>query len=217
MTTIISAMPDPEEPEGGAGLELSGQAVHASRRERLPRMRNSKTFSFRVADCRGYVTVGEYDDGRPGEIFMRLAKRSTTVAGILDALGIAVSMGLQRGISLRDYVEAYLGLRFEPAGITDDPEIRFASSVVDYLFRRLAMEYLSAEDRAELGILTVAERLRPVPDSPLDTLPAPPTEGDWSQLRPDPNAPYCYVCGVVMQRAGACFVCTGCGTTSGCS
>ncbi|MGH9264872.1 MAG: vitamin B12-dependent ribonucleotide reductase [Acidimicrobiales bacterium] len=197
-------------------------------RERLPRMRNSKTFSFRVADCHGYVTVGEYDDGRPGEIFLRVAKQGSTLAGIMDAFAISVSHGLQYGVPLRAFVDMYTNMRFEPAGITDDAEIRFASSLVDYIFRRLAVEYLSQEERAELGILTVEERMQP-------TLPgveeqATPTS-TGSEVVPDPapplstvanspaasDAPYCYVCGVVMQRAGACFVCTGCGTTSGCS
>jgi ribonucleoside-diphosphate reductase alpha chain len=194
-------------------------------RERLPRMRNSKTFSFRVADCHGYVTVGEYDDGRPGEIFLRVAKQGSTLAGIMDAFAISVSHGLQYGVPLRAFVDMYTNMRFEPAGITDDAEIRFASSLVDYIFRRLAVEYLSAEERADLGILTVEERMQP-------TLPgveeqATPTS-TGSEVVPDPapvgaaspaasDAPYCYVCGVVMQRAGACFVCSGCGTTSGCS
>jgi len=200
-------------------------------RERLPRMRASKTFSFRVADCHGYVTVGEYDDGRPGEIFLRVAKQGSTLAGIMDAFAISVSHGLQYGVPLRAFVDMYTNMRFEPAGITDDAEIRFASSLVDYIFRRLAVQYLSAEERADLGILTVDERMQP-------TLPgveehATPTS-TGSEVVPDPaprvapavqlanspaasDAPYCYVCGVVMQRAGACFVCGGCGTTSGCS
>jgi ribonucleoside-diphosphate reductase alpha chain len=198
-------------------------------RERLPRMRNSKTFSFRVADCHGYVTVGEYDDGRPGEIFLRVAKQGSTLAGIMDAFAISVSHGLQYGVPLRAFVDMYTNMRFEPAGITDDAEIRFASSLVDYIFRRLAVEYLPPDERAELGILTVGERMQPtlpgveeyatpsstgtevVPD------PAPVPAGDLTAMPAASDAPYCYQCGVVMQRAGACFVCTGCGTTSGCS
>jgi ribonucleoside-diphosphate reductase alpha chain len=197
-------------------------------RERLPRMRNSKTFSFRVADCHGYVTVGEYDDGRPGEIFLRVAKQGSTLAGIMDAFAISVSHGLQYGVPLRAFVDMYTNMRFEPAGITDDAEIRFASSLVDYIFRRLAVEYLSPEDRAELGILTVEERMQPTLPG-VEEFATPSSTG--TEVVPDPasrhaelsngpaasDAPYCYQCGVVMQRAGACFVCTGCGTTSGCS
>ena len=200
-------------------------------RERLPRMRDSKTFSFRVADCHGYVTVGQYDDGRPGEIFLRVAKQGSTLAGIMDAFAISVSHGLQYGVPLKAFVDMYTNMRFEPAGITDDAEIRFASSLVDYIFRRLAVEYLPAEERAELGILTVDERMQPtLPGVEEQSVPT----STGSEVVPDPaahqapaaqltmspaasDAPYCYVCGVVMQRAGACFVCSGCGTTSGCS
>ncbi len=200
-------------------------------RERLPRMRDSKTFSFRVADCHGYVTVGQYDDGRPGEIFLRVAKQGSTLAGIMDAFAISVSHGLQYGVPLRAFVDMYTNMRFEPAGITDDAEIRFASSLVDYIFRRLAVEYLTAEERADLGILTVEERMQPTLPG-VEEQSTPTSTG--SDIVPDPavhhavgtqvanspaasDAPYCYVCGVVMQRAGACFVCSGCGTTSGCS
>src|SRR5690606_4457142 len=116
--------------------------------------RRSRTFEFRVADCKGFVTIGEYDDGRPGEIFVRVSKQGSTLAGIMDAFAISLSHGLQYGVPLRAFVEAFVGMRFEPAGITDDPDIRIASSLIDYLFRRLAVEYLPASERAELNILT---------------------------------------------------------------
>src|SRR5207253_10414562 len=127
-------------------------------RQKLPKKRASKTFSFRVADCHGYVTVGEFEDGRPGELFLRVAKQGSTLAGILDAFGISVSPGLQYGVPLRAFVDMFTNMRFEPAGITDDPEIRFAHSLVDYIFRRMAVEYLSYEERVDMGILTVGER-----------------------------------------------------------
>jgi ribonucleoside-diphosphate reductase alpha chain len=130
-------------------------------REKLPRNRTSRTFEFRVADCKGFVTVGEYADGRPGEIFIRISKMGSTLAGIMDAFAISVSYGLQYGVPLRAYVETLANYRFEPAGMTDDPDIRFASSLVDYIFRRLAIDYLSAEERAELNILSVGERTQP--------------------------------------------------------
>ncbi|MGH8975018.1 MAG: LAGLIDADG family homing endonuclease, partial [Acidimicrobiia bacterium] len=130
-------------------------------RRKLPRKRASKTFSFRVADCHGYATVGEYDDGRPGEIFLKVAKQGSTMAGIMDAFAISVSHGLQYGVPLKAFVEMFINMRFEPAGITDDPEIRLAASLVDYIFRRLAVEYLPYEDRVDLGILTVGERTQP--------------------------------------------------------
>jgi ribonucleoside-diphosphate reductase alpha chain len=137
------------------------KVVHQPIRERLPRTRSSRTFEFRVADCKGFVTVGQYEDGRPGEIFVKVSKQGSTLAGIMDAFAIAISHGLQYGVPLRSYVEAFTGMRFEPAGMTDDPDIRIANSLMDYLFRRLAIMYLSTEERAELNIFTTAERMQP--------------------------------------------------------
>ena len=97
-------------------------------RQKLPRNRTSRTFEFRVADCKGFVTVGEYEDGRPGEIFIRISKQGSTLAGIMDAFAISISYGLQYGVPLRAYVETFTNMRFEPAGMTDDPDIRFATS-----------------------------------------------------------------------------------------
>ena len=130
-------------------------------RERLPRKRKSRTFSFRVADCEGYVTVGEYEDGRPGEVFIKVSKQGSTLAGIMDAFSIAVSMGLQHGVPLATFVRKFANMKFEPAGITDDSELRIATSLIDYIARRLALDYLSVEDRSELGILSTQERTQP--------------------------------------------------------
>ena len=208
-------------------------------RRRLPRSRMSRTFEFRVADCKGFVTVGEYEDGRPGEVFVRVSKQGSTMAGIMDAFAISLSHGLQYGVPLRAFVDAFTGMRFEPAGMTDDPDLRIATSLIDYLFRRLAVEYLSLEERAELNILTTSERTQPtlpgVEESATETrqgndVPAdPPTVPSASQfaaqlslanvpsIRPAADAPLCMQCGVAMQRAGSCYVCTDCGATSGCS
>ena len=128
--------------------------VHKPFRQKLPRTRRAKTFEFRVADCKGFVTVGEYDSGRPGEIFITVSKQGSTLAGIMDAFAKSISYGLQYGVPFRGYVEAFVNMRFEPAGMTDDPDMRFAGSIMDYLFRRLALEYLTYEERAELGIFT---------------------------------------------------------------
>ena len=206
-------------------------------RERLPRKRNSKTFSFRVADCEGYVTVGEYEDGRPGEVFIKVSKQGSTLAGIMDAFSISISLGLQHGVPLATFVRKYANMKFEPAGITDDPELRIATSLVDYIFRRLALDYLSVEERAELGILSTQERTQPTlpgveemstpsvgpgrrrararerPRWPGGRQPAPPALARAEQL----DAPLCYSCGNTMQRAGSCYVCGSCGSTSGCS
>jgi ribonucleoside-diphosphate reductase alpha chain len=207
-------------------------------RERLPRRRNSKTFAFRVADCEGYVTVGEYEDGRPGEVFINVSKQGSTLAGIMDAFSISLSLGLQHQVPLATYVRKYTNMKFEPAGITDDAELRIATSLVDYIFRRIALDYLTLEERTELGILSTAERTQPTlpgveematpssliddnfgtPDGPLE-MPAAPTHGGVQPLAraEQRDAPYCYSCGNAMQRAGSCYVCGSCGTTSGCS
>ena len=119
------------------------KVVHRPLRQKLPRSRRGRTFEFRVADCKGFATIGEYDDGRPGEIFLTVSKQGSTLSGIMDAFAKSISYGLQYGVPLRAFVEAFTNMRFEPAGMTDDPDIRFASSIMDYLFRRLAIEYLS--------------------------------------------------------------------------
>ena len=115
---------------------MTSSVVVGAVRERLPRKRNSRTFSFRVADCEGYVTVGEYEDGRPGEVFIKVSKQGSTLAGIMDAFSISVSLGLQHGVPLATFVRKFANMKFEPAGITDDPELRIATSLIDYIFRR---------------------------------------------------------------------------------
>ncbi|MFM9093259.1 MAG: vitamin B12-dependent ribonucleotide reductase, partial [Acidimicrobiaceae bacterium] len=137
------------------------RVVHQPVREKLPRSRRGRTFEFRVADCKGFATIGEYSDGRPGEVFLTVSKQGSTLAGIMDAFAKSISYGLQYGVPMRAFIEAFVNTRFEPAGMTDDPDIRMASSIVDYLFRRLAVEYLTADERAELGIYTREERLQP--------------------------------------------------------
>ena len=193
-------------------------------RNRLPRSRQSRTFSFRVTDCHGYMTVGEYDNGRPGEIFLTVAKQGSTLAGIMDAFAISVSHGLQYGVPLRSYVEAFTNMRFEPAGLTDDPELRIATSIVDYIFRRLALQYLSYEERRELGVLSVDERTDPpLPglegasvETAIGAEPAPDPPSFRSEARGYADAPLCMTCGDRMVRVGSCFACRSCGATSGC-
>ncbi len=209
-------------------------------RERLPRRRVSTTFSFRVADCEGYVTVGEYEDGRPGEVFIKVSKQGSTLAGVMDAFSIAVSLGLQHGVPLSTYVRKYANLKFEPSGMTDDPELRIATSLVDYIFRRLALDYMSLTEREEVGVLSTAERTQPTlpgvveqstptvgiessgtlfEAKPVEVTPKPvaSTEAPTLARAPQQDAPMCYSCGDSMQRAGSCYVCSSCGATSGCS
>ncbi len=130
-------------------------------RQKLPRSRRGRTFEFRVADCKGFANIGEYDDGRPGEMFLTVSKQGSTLSGIMDAFAKSISYGLQYGVPLRAFVEAFTNMRFEPAGMTDDPDIRMASSIMDYLFRRLALEYMTYDERAELGIFSRDERIQP--------------------------------------------------------
>ncbi len=219
--------------------EVIERIVHQPIRQRMPRTRRGRTFEFRVADCKGFATIGEYDDGQPGEIFLTVSKQGSTMAGVMDAFAKSVSYGLQYGVPLRAFVEAFTNMRFEPAGMTDDPDIRFASSIMDYLFRRLAIEYMTYDERAEMGIFSVDERLQPtlpgVEEALFET-------SQGSDLAPDPkspspapveaplhsapavassrapsDAPMCMLCGVTMVRAGSCYVCSSCGSTSGCS
>jgi ribonucleoside-diphosphate reductase alpha chain len=205
-------------------------------RHKMPKVRTSKTFSFRVADCHGYVTVGEFEDGRPGEMFLKVAKQGSTLAGIMDGFAIAVSLGLQYGVPLRTFVEKFTNVRFEPAGMTDDRDIRFATSLLDYIFRRLAVQYMPPEERAEIGVLTVDERLQPTlpgveeattvnepgihvlpsDESPPPSAVKPPTASVVAASI-EGETVICHVCGDIMQRAGSCHACPSCGATSGCS
>ncbi|MGH7196208.1 MAG: vitamin B12-dependent ribonucleotide reductase [Candidatus Saccharimonadales bacterium] len=207
----------------------------AVRRE-LPRTRNGKTFEFHIADLKGFVTVGEYEDGTPGELFVRVAKQGSTLGGLMDAFAISVSHGLQYGVPLKSYVKTLSNMSFAPHGMTDDPEIKTASSVIDYISRRLARDYLSIDDRLELGLVTFEEfeaetaenqasllpeiKEEPVQESPKVEAktesveqPKPVAKKDLS----DSSAPLCTVCGGQTVRSGSCYACRACGATTGCS
>lgn len=175
-------------------------------RKKLPNKRKGETTSFHLGDFKGYVRTGNYPDNTLGEIFIDSAKEGSTMKGLLESLGISISLGLQYGIPLETYVRMFTGHSFPPNGPTNDEDIRFASSIVDYLFRRLAVDYLPLEVRKQLYVLTTSER-----GADLDN-PKPITVS-----RIDPSAPLCPSCGVYMQRAGSCYTCTDCGRTSGCS
>jgi ribonucleoside-diphosphate reductase alpha chain len=154
----------------GAVLEVDNAPV----RRRLPRTRPSKTTSFRVGDIEGYLTAGSYPDDGLGEIFVKVSKQGSTLSGVMDAFAIAVSMGLQYGVPLEVFVAKFSNMIFEPNGITDDPDIRITQSLVDYIARRLAIDYLDVESRQALGIKTTAERVEEVNGSgSLAAAPAP--------------------------------------------
>ncbi|MEP6562930.1 MAG: vitamin B12-dependent ribonucleotide reductase, partial [Nakamurella sp.] len=234
-------------------------------RRRLPKKRPSQTVSFTVGGAEGYLTTGSYPDDGLGEVFIKLGKQGSTLAGVMDAFSIAVSVGLQYGIPLESYVAKFTNLRFEPAGMTDDPDVRIATSVMDYLFRRIALDYLPVDARAELGIFSAEERtaqvsasygsesasnaadvvedlrstvdatpvVRPAVETG-GTAPAGANEVKKSGVRgtgsagsstellemvigKSADAPLCFTCGTKMRPSGACYVCEGCGSTSGCS
>ncbi|KRO36566.1 MAG: vitamin B12-dependent ribonucleotide reductase [Actinobacteria bacterium BACL15 MAG-120619-bin91] len=224
-------------------------------RNRLPKSRPATTTSFSVGGAEGYMTAGAYADGALGEVFLKLGKQGSTLAGVMDAFSIAVSIGLQYGVPLETFVEKFTNLRFEPAGMTDDQDIRMAQSMMDYIFRRLALDYLPFEQRSAMGLYTAAERAAAldnggeyapiasvdtpkapaapvaavapvtapskVADVKIEAAPLAATIGSSSDLLESmgikSDAPLCMTCGVKMRMSGACFVCEGCGNTSGCS
>ena len=222
-------------------------------RKRLPKSRPSTTTSFSVAGAEGYMTAGRYPENGLGEVFLKLGKQGSTLAGVMDAFSIAVSIGLQYGVPLEAFVSKFVNMRFEPAGLTDDQDIRMAQSVVDYIFRRLALDHLSFDERSALGVYSAEERTRQLEtgsyapadedvdveslaqSAPTDERPVS-EEAPVATVKPLPSptigssmelieslqgvasdAPLCMSCGTKMRMAGSCFVCEGCGSTSGCS
>jgi len=225
--------------------------IHKPFRKRLPKSRISRTTSFTVGGAEGYMTSGAHDDGELGEVFLKLGKQGSTLAGVMDAFSIAVSIGLQYGVPLQTYVSKFTNLRFEPSGMTDDPDVRMAQSLMDYVFRRLALDYLSFDERSALGIYSAEERQRhletgsyePIeetggPEQLIDADPLIEIEAREVKIETSPapasgvhtsaelleqitghavDSPLCMTCGTKMRPAGSCYVCEGCGSTSGCS
>jgi ribonucleoside-diphosphate reductase alpha chain len=246
-----------KKPETAAAVATPSHDVRPVRR-RLPRKRPATVTRFSVAGAEGYMTASSYPDDGVGEVFLKLGKQGSTLAGVMDAFSMAISISLQYGVPLEKWVEKFTNMRFEPAGVTDDPDIRIASSVMDYVFRRLALDHLPYETRAELGILSAAERTaqlagedpaalaedqdttemaqsapveRPQPVREADSQPGD-TAAQATQSPAQPHssmevleaqqgrtadAPLCLTCGTKMRPAGSCYVCEGCGATSGCS
>jgi len=200
-------------------------------RKRLPSVRPSTTRSYQVGDAEGYITAGSYPDDGLGEIFLKTSKQGSTLSGVMDAFAIAVSIGLQYGVPLESFVSKFINMKFEPSGMTNDADIRFATSLVDYVFRRLALDYLPIEQREALGIRSIDERKATVAAEAAEKLgttveavvEAVKAEAPLPiELQPKPeahaaDAPLCYSCGSKMQPAGSCYVCPSCGSTSGCS
>ena len=225
-----------------ASAIASGQPI----RRRLPKSRPSRTTSFSVAGAEGYMTAGTYEDGALGEVFLKLGKQGSTLAGVMDAFSIAISIALQYGVPLEAFVSKFVNMRFEPAGMTDDADIRISQSIMDYIFRRLALDHLPYDKREALGIFTADERSATVAGygAPVAIAPAADldvvvedaaTEAEVATPKAAPmvahssaelleqitgtasDAPLCMTCGIKMRPAGSCYVCEGCGSTSGCS
>ncbi len=220
-------------------------------RKRLPKVRDSKTVSFAVGGAEGYMTAAAYPDGGLGEIFLKMSKQGSTLAGMMDAFSIAISIGLQYGVPLETYVQKFTNMRFDPAGMTDDPDVRMSASIMDYIFRRLALDFMTPEEREALGIYSAEERARQLEtgsyfaddsrdadvdvealaqSAPIETVdistggisatweaPGSTTELIEAQQGRTADAPLCLTCGTKMRAAGSCYVCEGCGSTSGCS
>jgi len=225
---------DTTEPTTDKVADVTAEAfiVKGAVKRELPKRRSSKTYEFRLADLKGFFTVGEYEDGTPGELFITISKQGSTLSGLMDSFARSVSHGLKYGVPLKSYVKSLMGTSFAPAGITDDKDIRTASSITDYIFRRLAMDYLSFDDRLELGLASLDDMVTEQVTLPVDVAVSAPvsvasnevasaptqTTGSVKQEPfTDPNAPLCFSCGNRTQRSGSCYVCQVCGSTSGCS
>jgi len=224
---------DTKSPVARGTLEYVGKAaapVPAPYRRKLPDERRSITHKFDVGGHEGYITVGLYEDGQPGELFLTMAKEGSTISGFADAFAQAISYALQYGVPLQDLVDKFSHVRFEPSGMTRNPDIRFAKSIVDYIFRWLAAKFLSAEAQYHAGlnvpeVVTTPEQL--VLDVNASTSAAKsvaaagqakpaPAKSTFAAIQNQEDAPPCSTCGSIMVRAGACYKCSNCGTTSGC-
>jgi ribonucleoside-diphosphate reductase alpha chain len=226
--------------EKAVGVEaVAAMADAAPRRRKLPDERNSITHKFDIAGHEGYITVGLYEDGTPGELFLTMAKEGSTISGFADAFAQAISYALQYGVPLQDLVDKFSHVRFEPAGMTRNPDIRFAKSIVDYIFRWMAAKFLSPEAQFAAGLNVPEVKANPeqlelpgTPPSAPTSAPgsnaggaavgkpgtsAAPKKSTFAAIQNQEDAPPCSTCGSIMVRSGACYKCTNCGTTSGCA
>jgi ribonucleoside-diphosphate reductase alpha chain len=196
----------------------------------LTRRHKSMTSHFRIDDLEGSLVVGEYEDGTPGELFVSLSRQDAPLRGLMDALCASTSRGLQYGVPLKVFIKEMIGTSYAPFGPTDDPDIPTASSITDYIARRLAIDYLSFDDQLELGLDSTDDTLggqtslleggpgHVTPGEIAESVPAGPTIAKPESLKPDiVGTPLCYSCGNQTQRAGGFYICTHCGSTTGCS
>jgi ribonucleoside-diphosphate reductase alpha chain len=211
---------DDKKTEGAAAMEPVQRELFGRReREKMPTERASVTHKFSVGGHEGYLTVGMYEDGRPGEIFIKMSKEGSTLSGVMDGLALTVSLGLQYGVPLKVFVDKLVNTRFEPSGITANPNIRFVSSVLDYIARWLggrfiSPEYLKLTGGEHVAAPTSANATR------LESMLAAISVGNTTSSKPrdtHEGAPACSECGMLMVPNGACYKCENCGSTSGCS
>jgi ribonucleoside-diphosphate reductase alpha chain len=213
---------DEKKSEATVAVEAMQQELFArAQREKMPAERASVTHKFSVGGHEGYITVGMYEDGRPGEIFIKMSKEGSTLSGVMDGLALTVSIGLQYGVPLKVYVDKLLNTRFEPSGITANPKIRFVSSVLDYIARWLGGRFISADylklngaAMPEIGAATAAAAA-PQTAQALPSLPV--SNASSTPSNAHEGAPTCSECGMLMVPNGACYKCENCGSTSGCS
>jgi ribonucleoside-diphosphate reductase alpha chain len=235
-TQPLNTSRDNEKGLAGAGDMAAVEAV-TPRRRKLPDERQSITHKFDIGGHEGYITVGLYEDGQPGELFLTMAKEGSTISGFADAFAQAIRYALQYGVPLHDLVEKFSHVRFEPSGMTRNPEIRFAKSIVDYIFRWLSAKFMSVEDQYRHGVnvqepVTTPEQLvldvaasakAPASQAADTSVPVPPVPvreprgSKFAAIQNQEDAPPCSTCGSIMVRSGACYKCANCGTTSGCA
>jgi ribonucleoside-diphosphate reductase alpha chain len=182
------------------------KVVYRPIRHKLPDERRSVTHKFSIGGHEGYITVGLYDDGTPGEVFISMAKEGSTISGLMDTLATSISYGLQYGVPLKFFVDKFSHVRFEPSGWTGNQQVPYAKSIIDYIFRWLGARFLGITESNEAG---EAPKLRPTEPQPQQALPF--------EANVVTDAPFCSECGSLMTRNGACFKCGNCGGTSGCS
>ena len=208
-------------------LEEATEAAPMPARHKLPDERQSITHKFDIAGHEGYITVGLYEDGLPGELFLTMAKEGSTISGFADAFAQAISYALQYGVPLQDLVDKFSHVRFEPAGMTKNPDVRFAKSIVDYIFRWMAAKFLSLEAQYRAGVnmpevVTSPEQLTLDVAALAGASAAPAaaanqTASKFAAMQNQEDAPPCTMCGSIMVRSGSCYKCANCGTTSGCA
>jgi ribonucleoside-diphosphate reductase alpha chain len=196
-------------------------------RHKLPDERHALTHKFDIQGHEGYITVGLFENGQPGEIFLVMAKEGSTISGFADAFAQAISYALQYGVPLQALVDKFSHVRFEPSGMTRNPEIRFAKSIVDYIFRWMASKFLSAEAQYHAGVngreledhghAAAPEPPRSAPSPSAPPVQASASAGQYSTIQNQEDAPPCSTCGSIMIRSGACYKCSNCGNTSGCA